>query len=177
MKPESQRIAIDIQDSIGYAYPEMNIESPVLAERFWSKVGVNHRLRCWPWMGTKDKHGYGTMMNEGKFVRAPRVAFFLRNSKWPDNACHACDNPICCNPDHIFDGTHGDNMRDMIAKGRNKPIRGEKHGRAVLRDYEVLSMRQEYSLGRVSLTELARKFGCSFSTVRRVIARENWKHL
>ncbi len=155
----------------------MNIQSHELTERFWSKVGVAHRLRCWPWRGSTDKHGYGTLMHEKKFIRAPRVAFFLRNGKWPNNACHKCDNPICCNPDHIFDGTHGDNMRDMVAKGRNKTDRGEAHGRSVLTDEKVLAMRDDYTKGGIALITLAVKYGCSFSTARRVIARENWKHI
>lgn len=155
----------------------MNNDSPVLAERFWSKVHVTKRIRCWPWLGAKDSLGYGKLMHEMRPQRAHRVAFFLRNGSWPDNACHKCDNPSCCNPDHIFDGTRAANMKDMVAKGRHNTPRGERHGGAVLNDAKVREMRREYGLGCISLEGLASKAGCSFSTAQRVISRKNWRHV
>lgn len=31
---------------------------------------------------------------------------------------HSCDNPPCCNPDHLLIGTQQDNVNDMIERGR-----------------------------------------------------------
>lgn len=155
----------------------MNNRSPVIHERFWSRVAVVEAKRCWQWCGSKDKHGYGQFRMDGRTIRAPRVAFWLRNGIWPDQACHRCDAPGCCNPDHIFDGTRQDNMQDMVSKGRNKTDRGENHGRAVLTDSKVIQMRANYKAGGISLAALAKKFGCSFGTAQRVISRTNWRHL
>lgn len=155
----------------------MNNKSSVVSERFWSRVHVSEKLRCWPWLGAKDSLGYGQFRMDGRTIRAPRVAFWLRNKKWPNNACHKCDSPSCCNPDHLFDGTRQDNMRDMVSKGRHKTDRGENHGRAVLTNGKVTQMRSEYRLGCISLNELASKFGCSFSTAQRIITRKNWRHI
>lgn len=155
----------------------MNVRSPFIHERFWSRVNVTVNIRCWQWLGRKDENGYGQVRINGKTMRAPRVAFWLRNGKWPNNACHTCDNPVCCNPNHIFDGTRSDNMRDMVSKGRNKTRIGEQHGRSVLTDQKVLDMRSNYRDGGISLESLAKKYGCSFSTAQRVIKRHNWKHL
>lgn len=160
MKPEQQRIAI----------------APVW-ERFWSKVDVAEPIKCWNWRGGKDDGGYGNFNFEGLISKAPRIAFLSRFGRLPVNACHRCDNPSCCNPDHIFDGSHADNMHDMTIKGRFKSDRGENHGGAVLTDAKVIAMREDYKTGQFSMNTLAVTYGCSFGTVQRVISRKNWKHL
>ncbi len=174
MTPEAQRIAID-NTRVTLDCNSMNEQR--MSERFWSKVSVVEDSRCWLWNGSSDVNGYGKFRASGRTIRAPRVAFFLRNSRWPNNACHRCDNPRCCNPDHIFDGTHAENMRDMAEKGRAKTDRGEAHWRAVLTDAKVIAMRADYKSGTISLYRLAAKNGCSFSTAQRVIKRTNWRHL
>ena len=151
--------------------------SPVLAERFWSKVDVKQRLKCWEWKGAKDQNGYGQLLIDRKSYRAPRVAFWLRNGSWPINACHTCDNPNCCNPDHIFNGSDHDNMRDMVNKGRNKTKMGEEHPASRLTAEKVLAIRSDYSLGNHSLKALADKYGCGASTIQRVVSRTSWKHI
>jgi len=146
-------------------------------ERFWSKVKVSQANKCWPWLGVSDLNNYGQFRMEGKTIRSARVAFYLRNGEWPDNACHTCDNPICCNPSHIFSGTRQENMSDMIAKGRHKADRGENHGGSVLTDDFVIKIRSEYKNENISMSKLAQKYGCSFSTIQRVVSRKNWTHL
>ena len=102
------------------------------------KVLVNG---CWEWLGAKDRAGYGTRRigkrNKSKNWFAHRLSYKHYNGDFDESlcVCHSCDNPICINPEHLFLGTHADNMRDMTNKGRNKgpriSMRGEKHPRAV----------------------------------------------
>lgn len=90
-------------------------------ERFWSNVDVKSRDECWPWLLSLDKAGYGQFKiggKEGKVVGAHRVAFVLANGSVDDHVLHECDNRICCNPYHLFEGTHEDNMKDAGDKGR-----------------------------------------------------------
>lgn len=155
----------------------MNIRSSEMHERFWSKVDVCESLRCWHWRGHRDENGYGKFLVGGKCVTASRVAFFLRNGEWPNHACHKCDNPPCCNPDHIFSGTHQDNMRDMMEKRRHKAYCGERHGSARLTDKTVLEIRKKYKAGNVSMINLAKQYGVSFSSIQRVLTRKTWRHL
>lgn len=97
------------------------------ALRFWSKVDRRGPDECWPWQGWKTERGYGIFEFQKKRMRASRVAWELENKQeFPDGkfACHTCDNPPCCNPAHIWAGTHLENMRDCAAKGRkSRPTR------------------------------------------------------
>ena len=89
--------------------------------RFWAKVDKSDAASCWPWTGGRDKNGYGTCGPAAKqsFI-ASRVAWTLSNGVQADGfVCHSCDNPICCNPDHLWVGTPKENARDMWAKGRS----------------------------------------------------------
>lgn len=88
--------------------------------RFWSFVAVAGASECWPWTGSLRDKGYGQVAWGGRPTKAHRVAFLLGYGRWPDpNALHRCDNPGCCNPAHLFEGTTEDNNRDMWNKGRH----------------------------------------------------------
>lgn len=92
-------------------------------ERFWSKVNRKDG-GCWEWAAGRFSYGYGAFKRRvdgaWKQQKAHRLAYEWLVGPIPDGliVCHACDNPPCCNPDHLFLGTQLDNQRDMIAKGR-----------------------------------------------------------
>lgn len=103
----------------------LGIEMPrrSLAERLWAKVDRRGPDECWPWLaGTTRGYGYLRAGGLGRMIYAHRAAWEVANGcTIPAGmvACHTCDNPICCNPTHLWIGTVGDNNRDMTAKGRN----------------------------------------------------------
>lgn len=86
---------------------------------FWSKVQRGSVDECWPWTAGL-KHGYGCFKIDRGSFKSSRIARFLATGiNPPDCVLHKCDNPPCCNPSHLFDGTLQDNVADMMAKGRN----------------------------------------------------------
>ena len=100
-----------------------------LSERYWAKVDKRSPDECWPWLGTKDKDGYGSIRPapDKNSERAHRVGYELKHGPMPKGmlVCHSCDNPPCQNPAHWFIGTNDDNMADMVAKGRHRGNRGD----------------------------------------------------
>lgn len=103
--------------------------TPEQQAEFWKRVDRRGDDECWPWKGMLSSAGYGRLAVGKSRPIASRLAWELANGQsFPDRAlaCHSCDNPICVNPAHIWAGTHLDNTRDAIAKGRRAP-RGRKH--------------------------------------------------
>lgn len=86
---------------------------------------------CKEWPGGKDPDGYGITRVHGRSRRVPRVEWEKHNGPIPAGmlVCHRCDNPPCFEITHLFLGTPGDNMRDMVAKGRHRWLRNGPHER------------------------------------------------
>lgn len=110
--------------------PSVCISGRLSEERqavFWSRVDKSGGGPdpCWPWKGrVHQTEAYGHFDALNTTLIAHRVAFELcvRPLVPGELVCHRCDNPPCCNPDHLFVGTHLDNNRDRHAKGRSAPI-------------------------------------------------------
>lgn len=134
---------------------------------------------CWYWRGSHTKLGYGVITAAGE-KRAHRAAWVLWNGSIPKgmNVLHKCDVRCCVNPDHLFLGTHKDNMQDMTSKGRGKVprLRGDASPVRRLGSHAVSLIRQEYEAGGVSQANLARKFGVAQATIHRIISRKAWGH-
>lgn len=102
--------------------------------RFWSKVAVSESDVCWEWQAYKNNRGYGRFRFDGRDQSAHRVAYTLEVGPIPISAhiLHRCDNPPCCNPDHLYAGDASRNMMDAYERGQKQPTRGELNGRAKL---------------------------------------------
>jgi hypothetical protein len=84
---------------------------------------------CWLWTGTKWNTGYGYFRKNRKIQVAHRYMYALYKGTFDPklHVLHTCDNPSCVNPEHLFLGTHTDNMKDMTSKGRHRDCKGIKN--------------------------------------------------
>lgn len=146
------------------------------ADRFWSKVDRRDDDDCWEFTGANDAGGYGRFhigLSRGSCMLAHRVSFGLTNGFLPEAVCHRCDNPKCCNPNHLFAGTRAINNADMASKGRNRvprpSMRGEKHHQAKITDDEAATIRERYSSSEVTQRSLAREYGVSQRSIAKVV--------
>ena len=98
-------------------------------ERFWNKVDIRNKNQCWHWKGSviwrksiEVRHKYGVFTVRKKKYKAHRVSYMLINGRIPDNHVvrHECDNPKCCNPNHLISGTQHQNDMDRTIRGRTR---------------------------------------------------------
>lgn len=156
-----------------------------LKERFWANVDIDTDAgpdACWTWTACVDKDGYGQIGRDGKLEKAHRVAWGLVNGEIPDGKqiLHSCDNPPCCNPAHLFPGTHADNVADKVAKGRQAHVRGEATGNFKLTEELVRELRERRASDE-KVADLAKEKGLPKSTIyaatSTTAAYRTWTHI
>jgi hypothetical protein len=131
---------------------------------------------CWEWTKSKKRLGYGCIkISMRKSATAHRVSYAVFTGTELDEdtvVCHRCDNPACFNPDHLFHGTHADNVRDRVAKGRSAT--GINNGRSKLtpeKVYEILDALDE----GVGVEQIARYYGVDGGVIRDIRIGKTWK--
>ena len=133
------------------------------------------RTRCWLWTsGTSS--GYGSMRFGDRNDRTHRISWVLFRGDIPKGmyVLHRCDVHLCVNPDHLFLGTHDDNMSDAAQKERMRY--GEEHHGAKLTEDDVRQIRNLFSRGS-NKGALARAFRISRSVIQGILKGEGWRHV
>lgn len=140
-------------------------------EVFWSHVDKSSGPdSCWPWIAFRDKSGYGTTYWRGRRgLKAHRVAYEICYGSIAKGllVIHSCDNPSCCNPSHLRLGTHLDNMKDKMARGRQ--ARGSRNGGSKLSEVDVVRIRNLISSG-------ANQSAVAPQTISQIVRRVIWSH-
>lgn len=148
---------------------------------FWSKHVRDEATGCLNWQGRKHADGYGEFdipfrRGRNRAELAHRLSWMYTFGSIPDglHVLHRCDNPSCGEPTHLFLGTHLDNMRDMVSKGRKPSRRGERNGRAKLTQTDVDFIRASFTGKRGEKASLGRKYGVSTTTISGILSGKLW---
>lgn len=156
---------------------ESAFDSAVADGRFWAKVSRTV-AGCWEWQGYRDRQGYGHLMRDGVNHLAHRYAFALVHGPASGVVRHSCDNPPCCNPRHLQDGSQSDNIDDRQRRGRHRPGRfpGEAHPSHRLTNAQILDARSRRASGE-SVKSIAKLYGTSYGWMQRILVGKAWSHL
>ncbi len=146
-------------------------------DRFWEYVdqtpGQGPQGDCWEWTKGRGEQGYGRLSVGQGEVRAHRLSYVIAFGPIPDGmmVCHHCDNPPCCNPNHLFVGTALDNSDDKVAKRRH--LFGTGHHKAKLTDDDVRMIRAD---GRMQIV-LAEAYEVTQGLIGMIKRRKIWSHI
>jgi hypothetical protein len=138
-------------------------------QRFERKL--NKTPTCWYYCGSLTTKGYGSFSLNQKTIAAHRFAYLIYCGPIGTSfVLHSCDNPTCCNPDHLSLGTQQDNLTDCVLRGRI--ARGSRNGNAKLSDKDIQQILLLRFLG-VNTKSIARQFNVSQSCVLHLQKGEN----
>lgn len=143
------------------------------AALFWSRVN-KLPSGCWEYTRARDKWGYGDVQFLGKHVQAHRLAWrLLRSEPGEMDVLHKCNNPPCCNPDHLYLGDDFDNSRDRVEAGR-QPSGVAVHS-CKLTPEQVIEIRR--LKGTTAQRIIAEKYGVSQTAIGAIFRGRSWKQI
>lgn len=158
-----------------------------IRDRILSSIRIDRTSGCWLWTKSLNT-GYGQIRVGPSIALAHRASYMVFLGPIPRGleACHKCDTPACVNPEHIFIGTHAENMADSKWKGRIS--RGDRHKRAItkasgdskgntkLTSNDVRAILRAIEDGASSYA-LARAFNVSATAIYHIKHRKTWRHI
>lgn len=152
-------------------------------KRFWDLVDIKEdKNECWEWKGYRHERGYGYFKYEprGKLLKTHRIAYTISKGIIPEGLLvrHQCDNPPCCNPNHLLVGTNADNTKDKLERGRMVSQPGEKNHFHLLKAEQVIEIRKNYKFGgNAEFIATGKKYNVSRDCIYNIIHKKSWRSL
>lgn len=140
----------------------------------WDRVAKGLPDDCWEWTGSKQAYGYGVFTYDNKKYASHRVALTFSVGASELQALHSCDNPACCNPDHLRWGTQQDNMDDLWSRGRKVSPNRTGHWKAQFTEQQVAEIKEK--LGKKRQIDIANEYGVKRSTIADISAGRSWRN-
>lgn len=148
------------------------------AKESFERSVIKNSEGCWGWKFKLSPNGYTKFRYGGSCTSGHRVSWMIHNGAIPPGmfVCHICDVKSCVNPEHLFIGTHNDNMRDMVKKGRGRNLAGEDNGNAILTVEKVKKIRRLLRSG-VTAVRIAKDFKVCAASISNIKAGRTWKYV
>lgn len=135
---------------------------------------------CWNWTANIDINGYahGSYQIENKRERkAYHISFYIYNGYRASYICHTCDNKLCVNPQHLYEGSPKTNAEDRTIRERSSTRIGQSNGRSIVNEQLVLEIRRLYATKQYKQSELAEQFNIAQTTISAIVTYKIWIHI
>ena len=145
-------------------------------DRIFNRIEIDPVTRCWNSTYSLDRHGYGRIRINNKTPLVHRIIYeYIHGptTKEKPFVLHQCDNRRCCNPTHLYSGTHQNNQQDRVKRNPKSWAKGEKQHLSKLTIEQVLEIRESDE----RLVVLGKRFNVHPGTISDVRKRKSWAWL
>lgn len=161
--------------------PKQNEPRLSAEERFWLLVdkseGQGPNGDCWEWKAGRTPAGYGWFRVTTRQPPVTALRFSLQiklGRKVNAFALHTCDNPACVRPEHLYEGTARQNVKDR--DDRQRTATGERHGKSKYTTIQIAQAKKLLSRN-VRPIDVAKQTGLSYATVSAIKHNRYWNHI
>lgn len=142
---------------------------------------INSNTGCWEVIShTSDDYGYKVITIKNKVYKIHKLVLeekLGRKLNKNEMTLHLCDNPCCCNPEHLRCGTAKENMEDKHKRKREIYLKGSELPQAILNERQVYEIKEQLILNNGNAKIIANKYNVNPTTIMDIRALKTWKHI
>lgn len=145
-------------------------------DRIFDRIEIDPVTRCWNWTGCLINSGYAQISTNNKDILVHRIMYQYIHGNIPTDKpliLHRCDNRKCCNPLHLYAGTHQNNTDDRIKRNPAAWIPGSKGKISELTDQHILEIRSAKESNRI----LSERYNVNLIIIHYIQTGQIYKHI